>query len=118
MPYSKLLDGGKETVVVYPEVVSTDSRGNVIRGPAEVGVTITGCTMEPLASTRGAFAAISVEQGQRVNAAWRLFARDAPLGWWSKVEWNGMTLNMLGGPLVHKVGDGTTHISATLTEER
>src|ERR1044072_2358973 len=115
MPVSKLLDRGPDTVIVFPEIVTTDSRGNVVRKPADTGVVITGCLMLPLASTRGAFAAISVEQGQRVNAAYRLFARSAPLGWWSKVEWEGKTLNILGGPLVHKTSRGISHISAPLT---
>jgi hypothetical protein len=115
---SLMLDFGPHTVVIYPEETVVDSRGNVIRRPSATGVTITGCLMTPLASTRGAFAAISVEQGQRVDAAWRLFARNAPLGWWSRVEFEGKNMTVLGGPLVFTTSDGTRHISATLTEER
>lgn len=115
---SLMLDFGPHTVVVYPEITVTDSRGNVVKQPSPNGVTITGCLMTPLASTRGAFAAIDPRLGQRVDAAWRLFARNAPIGWWSKVEWEGKTMTLLGGPLTYTASDGTTHISATLMEER
>ena len=115
---SILLDLGPHTVVVYPEETVIDSRGNTVKRPAATGVTITGCLMMPLASTRGAFAAIDVKQGQRVDAAWRLFARNAPIGWWSRVEFEGKTMSLLGGPLTYTASDGTHHISATLMEER
>lgn len=117
-----LLDNGPHTVRVYPEERTQDSRGNAIRRPSATPVVITGCIMQPIASTRGAFPAIDVRQGQRVDAAYRLLARSAPLGWWSRVEWdspNGtITLTILGGPLLHQSSDGTTHVSATLQEER
>ena len=115
---SILLDFGPHTVRVYPEIETWDSRGNPIKRPADTPVIITGCLMMPLASTRGAFAAINVQQGQRVDAAWRFMARQAPLGWWSRLEFNGLVMTLLGGPLVHTASDGTTHISATLMEER
>lgn len=117
-----LLDNGPHTVRVYPEIRTQDARGNEIRRPSATPVVITGCIMQPMSSTRGAFPAIDVRQGQRVDAAYRLLARRAPLGWWSKVEWdtpNGtVTMTVLGGPLQHVSSNGTTHVSATLQEER
>lgn len=117
-----LIDNGPHTVRVYPEERTTDSRGNEVRRPSDTAVTVGGCMMQPLASTRGAFPAIDVRLGQRVDAAYRLMARKAPLGWWSKVEWdtpNGtIVMTVLGGPLLHVSSDGTTHVSATLQEER
>lgn len=115
---SSLLDYGPHTVKVYPEIETTDSYGNVVKRPSDTPVVITGCLMMPLASTRGAFAAIDVKAGQRVDAAWRFMARQAPLGWWSRLEFGGKIMTLLGGPLVHTASDGTTHISATLMEER
>lgn len=117
-----LLDNGPHTVRVYPEELVTDTRGNPTRRPSATPVTVTGCLMQPMASTRGAFPAIDVRRGQRVDAAYRLLARTAPLGWWSRVEWdtpNGtVRMTPLGGPLLHRSSDGTTHVSATLQEER
>jgi hypothetical protein len=115
---SLMLDYGPHTVTIYPEETVVDSRGNVVKRPSATGVVITGCLMTPLASTRGAFAAIDVKQGQQVNAAWRLFARNAPVGWWSRVEFNGINMTILGGPLYFTTSDGTHHVSATLQEER
>lgn len=113
-----LLDRGPHTVKIWVEEEVTDSRGNAVRRPAAQPVTITGCLMAPLASTRGAFPAIDVKQGQRVDAAWRLHLRDAPLGWWSRVEFEGKIMNVLGGPLHHTSSDATSHIACTLVEDR
>lgn len=117
-----LIDNGPHTVRVYPEVVGEDSRGNIVRRPSATPVVVTGCLMAPVASTRGAFPAIDVKQGQRIDAAYRLMARTAPLGWWSRVEWDTpagtIRMTVLGGPLLHQASDGTTHVSATLHEER
>lgn len=117
-----LIDNGPHTVRVYPEEHVEDSRGNAVRRPSATPVVVTGCIMQPMSSTRGAFPAIDVSQGQRVDAAYRFMARKAPLGWWSKVEWdtpNGtIVMNVLGGPLLYVSSDGTSHVSATLQEER
>lgn len=115
---SFLLDHGPHTVKIWMEEEVTDSRGNKVRRPADEPVTVTGCLVHPVASARGAFPALDVQQGQRVDAAWKFLAREAPLGWWSKVEFEGKTLTVLGGPLVYGASPATRHISATLQEER
>jgi hypothetical protein len=116
---SALLDHGPHTVKIWVEEEAIDSRGNVVRRPrADSPVTVTGCLVHPIASTRGAFPAIDVRQGQRVDAAWRFMAREAPLGWWSKIEFEGKVMTVLGGPLVYGTSPATRHISATLVEER
>jgi len=116
---STLLDHGPHTVKIWVEIEATDSRGNAIRMPSpDSPVTVSGCLMHPVSSTRGAFPAIDVRQGQRVDAAWRVHAREAPMGWWSKLEFEGKVMTPLGGPLVYTTSDGTRHISCTLIEER
>lgn len=114
-----LLDHGPHTVKIWIEELVTDSRGNAVRKPAAGSpVTVTGCLVHPIASTRGAFPALDVRQGQRVDAAWRLHARNAPLGWWSRVEFDGKIMTVLGGPLNYTASSETRHVSATLVEER
>lgn len=113
-----LIANGPHTVKVWMEEEATDSYGNAVRRPVADPVEISGCLIHPVASTRGAFPAIDTRQGQRVDAAWRLHVRDAPLGWWSKVEFNGITMTVLGGPLHYTASEATTHISCTLIEER
>ncbi len=116
---SNLIDHGPHTVKIWIEEEVTDTRGNAVRRPtADSPVTVTGCLVHPVASTRGAFPAIDVRQGQRVDAVWRLHVRDAPLGWWSKVEFEGKVMTVLGGPLVYGSSPATRHISCTLVEER
>jgi hypothetical protein len=82
-------------------------------------VKVTGCIVSPLSSSRGAFPALSVTQGQRVDNAYRFMARDAPLGWWSRVVWHhpdgrNRSMTVLGGPLKYASSPETTHVSATL----
>jgi hypothetical protein len=114
-----LLEHGPHTVKIWIEIEATDSRGNAIRKPSpDSPVTVTGCLVHPVSSTRGAFPAIDVRFGQRVDAAWRLHARNAPIGWWSKVEFDGKVMTVLGGPLNYTASDATRHVSCTLVEER
>jgi hypothetical protein len=114
-----ILDNGPHTVKIWLEEEVTDSRGNAVRQPAAGSpVTVTGCLIHPIASTRGAFPAIDVRFGQRVDAAWRLHVRDAPIGWWSRVEFEGVKMTVLGGPLKYSTSDATRHVSCTLVEER
>ena len=118
-----LTDSGPHTVVVFLQEEITDHRGNIVQRPSSTGVTVRGCWMQPLAAARGADAAVDVEQGQRVSAACRLIARNAPVGWWSRVEWiDGLgqlrKFAPLGGPLPRDFSAGTTHITCTLSEMR
>jgi hypothetical protein len=123
---SLLLDTGPHTVTVFMEEEVEDSRGNMVRRPVDVGVVVTGCLLTPITSSRGAFPAMDVSQGQRVDATWKLMARSAPLGWWSRIDWHRsggapadlLRLTVLGGPLVYGTSRATQHISATLQEER
>lgn len=111
-----LLDHGPHTVTVYLEEEVVDSRGNTIRRPSATAVTVSGCWMQPVSSER--VDQLSVTQGQRVDASWRLIARDAPVGWWSRVDWAGKRFSVAGGPLVREFSDWTRHVTVTLREER
>jgi hypothetical protein len=118
---SRILDHGPHTVTIYLEETVTDSYGNTVKRPSATGVVVTGCLVTPLSSSRGAFPALQVTQGQRVDQAFRFVARDAPLGWWSRVVWDDghkvRNLTVLGGPLVTVSSGATRHVSATLHEE-
>lgn len=122
-----LFNNGPHTVTVFLEETVTDSRGNQVRRASETGVAVTGCLVHPVASTRGAFPAIDVKQGQRVDASWKLVcAPTTALGWWSKVVWTAaggcpepsITFTVLGGPLRRGTTRATAHITCTLQEER
>lgn len=119
-----LIANGPHTVTVFLEILGTDHRGTPVRRPDEDNpVTVTGCFMQPVASARGAFAALKVSEGQDVAVAYKLIARDAPVGWWSRVEWTddmGVTRKfaVLGGPQERHFTSLTRHVSCTLQEMR
>jgi hypothetical protein len=119
---SALLDDGPHTVTIYLEEEVVDTYGNPIKRPSTTGVKVSGCLVQPLSSSRGAFPALSVTQGQRTDTAYRFSARTAPLGWWSRVVWHHPTrgdvpMTVLGGPLLYEASPETRHVSATLHEE-
>lgn len=114
---SRILDSGPHTVVVFPEETTTDSYGNTVRRPSTVGVTVTGCQVTPLSSSRGAFSSYDLAEGQQVDQYWQIRARNAPLGNWSRIEWNGLRLSPLGAPLHHTIR-GVAHVACSLQEER
>lgn len=114
---SKILDYGPHTVVVFPEILGTDTYGNPVRYPAFEGVVVTGCQMTPLSSSRGAFSSYDLAEGQKVDQYWQIRARKAPLGNWSRVEWEGLKLSPLGAPLHHTIR-GIAHVACSLREAR
>ena len=119
---STMLDVGPHTVTIYLEETVRDTYDNVVKRPSQVGVVVRHCLVQPLSSSRGAFPALSVTQGQRVDNAYRFMSREAPLGWWSRVVWHhpdgrDRNLTVLGGPLLYESSPGTRHVSATLHEE-
>lgn len=125
-----LIRNGPHTVTIFLEEEGTDFRGNVIRRPSTTGVTVSGCWMQTVASTRGAFAARSVAEGgdpgQDVSVAYKLICAPAkvPLGWWSRVEWQDPVTGVLrkfavlGGPQARDFSPSTDHLSCTLQEMR
>jgi hypothetical protein len=119
---SLTLDHGPHWVTIYLEETIIDSYGNVVKRPSATAVEVRNCLVQPLASTRGAFPALNISQGQRVDNAYRFFAREAPLDWWSRVIWHhpdgrDRSLTLLGGPLLYEASPETRHVFATLHEE-
>ena len=121
-----LVTNGPHTVTVFLEEETEDFRGNIVKKPSDVGVVVTRCWMQTLASTRGAFAALKVSDGQNVSVAFKLICAPAkaPVGWWSRVEWQDPTTGalrkfaVLGGPQPRAFTKATDHLSCTLQEMR
>lgn len=107
---SKILDRGLDTIVVFPEITTTDSRGNVVKKPSDIGVTVKGVTMEHIAAER--------TTDGRIHNDYRLFARDAPLAAFCMVEWQGKQLTPTGPPRPHTASAGTKHLTIILREVR
>ncbi|MBO0830326.1 MAG: hypothetical protein J2P24_21335 [Streptosporangiales bacterium] len=102
-----LLDTGNEPADVYPETVTTDADGNTIRVPATDPVRIM-CRIQPLTSTEAAVT------GQDTATTYRLIARDAPLGAWSRVVARGRDWDVQGEPLWSRGSPRTRHVTAIL----
>jgi len=119
-----LTSSGPHTVTIYVQEETTDYQGNPVKRPSTTGVVVRGCWMQPLASTRGAFAARKVDAGQDESVACKFICSpaSAPLGWWSRVEWFDPDLGrlrkfaVLGGPMPRNFSAATNHLSCTLQE--
>jgi hypothetical protein len=119
---SLTLDHGPHRATIWLEEEVEDSYGNIVKRPSQTPHVIEHCLIQPLASTRGAFPALSVTQGQRIDNAYRFVARDAPLGWWARIVWHhpdgrDRRMTVMGGPLLYEASPETRHIMATLHEE-
>jgi hypothetical protein len=111
-----LLDAPMEAVTVFPEETYTDSRGDVRTRPSATGVEVQGW-MQPMSATH-LFPSLDATQQQRIYATWRFIGRDAPLGVWSRVEWDGRSFLVRSGPEERRYSSTTGHITAVLQEER
>ena len=111
-----LLDVAPEMVTVYPQETYIDARGDERVRPAAVGVTVRAW-MQPMSQLR-LFPSVDATQQQRVYSTWRLIAREAPLGIWSRVTWRGVSLSVRSGPELRGYSGATAHVTALLQEER
>lgn len=113
---SKILDRGPHTVTVYPEESITDSYGNTVKRPTAVGVVVSGCQMTPQMVSRGRTSDLGMREGQEVQATMQFRARTAPIGPWSRLEWQGRTYVPLAAPVETTIG-GVRHVACTLQQE-
>jgi hypothetical protein len=102
-----LLDDGPDEVLIYPEVVVVDERGNEVRRPAETPVPARG-RVQPVSASEAAVA------GQQVTTTYRFITRTAPLGAWARVEWDGREWDLAGEPLWSRGSPRTRHVTALL----
>ncbi|MFE3461368.1 hypothetical protein ACFXKD_27810 [Nocardiopsis aegyptia] len=102
-----LLDGGPDEVLIYPEVESTDADGNPIRVPALVPVAVRG-RVQPVTSED------VIAAGQQTTTRYRFITRDAPLGAWALVTWDGRDWDLEGEPLWSRGSKRTRHVTAIL----
>lgn len=102
-----LLDTGNETVLVWPQVETTDPDGNPVRVPADAPVTVRG-RVQPVSS------ADVIAAGQQTSTRYRFSSRTAPLGAWARVHWDGRDWDVDGEPLTSNGSRRTRHVVAIL----
>ena len=91
MVRSRLLDRGRETLIVYLEENATDSLGNTLKRPSGVGIPIRITSSEDRSSD-------AELPGQVSNKVVRIMARQVPIGSWSRVVYNGEEWDLASPP--------------------
>jgi hypothetical protein len=105
---SRILDRGTETLLVYPEVRVTDSRGNSLLQPAETPVTLRVTTAEERQSDAELPGQVSIK-------VVRVLTRSAPVGSWARVVYNGEEWDLAGPPrFVQGLSKATRHVEFQL----
>lgn len=90
MVRSRLLDKGRESLIVYVEEMATDSFGNTVKRPSGDGITIRVTASEDRSSD-------AELAGQVSNKVMRIMARQVPIGSWSRIFFRGEEWD-LGSP--------------------
>lgn len=88
---SKLLDRGTSTILVYPEVEVVNARGERVRAPSTVPVSV----RVSMSKDRNSSAELPGQVDVKII---RCVARDAPLGAWVKVEYDGENWDLAAPP--------------------
>lgn len=103
-----ILDG-PSTVLLYPEVDSTDADGNPVRVPdRDCPVTVRGSMQH--------IAAVEDDRGGQVQTdRYRLLCRRFPAGAWPLASWDGREWDVEGGPRRRSDSPGTAHDTVILS---
>jgi hypothetical protein len=105
---SRLLDRGRTTILVYPEVEVVNARGERVRVPSETPVKVR-CS---LSRDRNQTAELP---GQVDVKIYRAVARDAPVGAWVKVVHDGEEWDLTAPPSFSAgVSKATRQVSFTI----
>ena len=91
MKRSRLLDAGTDTIYVYPEVKMRDSRGNLVKVPATEPVEVRATTSQDRS-------AIAELPGQIEISVIKCITRDAPIGSWARVVYDGKEWDVASPP--------------------
>ena len=91
MARSRLLDQGRETVLVWPEVEVLNARGQRVKVPADTPVKVYVTTSTQRSGD-------SELPGQVSIKTVRCIARNAPGGSWSRVEYQGEEWDIAAPP--------------------
>jgi len=105
---SKLLDRGSQTILVYPEVEVTNSRGDRVRVPSETPVPV----RVSMSKDRNATAELPGQVDVKII---RCVTRDAPIGAWARVVFEGEEWDVAAPPHFSAgVSKATRNVTFTL----
>ena len=105
---SKLLDRGSSIIYVYPEVEVVNARGDTIQVPADVPVPVRVSTSKD----RNATAELPGQVDVKII---RCVARDAPVGAWARVVYDGEEWDIAAPPHFSEgVSKATRNVTFTI----
>lgn len=105
-----LLDGGNETVVIFPQVQGSDSDGNPTMSPSPTGVPVLA-RVQPMSSIEDTSLGQGTETRFRVRPDRRA---TVPIGAWAAVEWRGARYEVIGEPQPRNGSATTQHTTAVI----
>lgn len=104
MNRSRLLDKGKERMLIYPEVYVLNARGDQVRVPAEVPVEVWVTSSEQRQGDAEIPGQVSVK-------SMRCITRDAPVGSWARITFRGEDWDLAVPPrFTVGVSRATSHV--------
>ena len=104
-----LLDDGRDTVTLYPEIVSTDVLGNPGKRVPDLDnpVTVTG-RVQPVSFTETDL------NGQQVTTRYRFITRTFLAGAFARATWDGRSWDVIAEPARRNGSDTTRHSTVIL----
>jgi hypothetical protein len=112
-----LLDRGRETVVIYPEVEFEDDDGNLMTGPAEVGIPTRATVQLKAQSGTSSRRADLEEEGFETERVYRLrLPRSFTdiIGAQGQIEWRGERWVIFGDHDYYNGSSRTAHVEYTI----
>lgn len=113
-----LLDSGRETITIYPEIQTVDSDGNIVTKPDHDNPIVTRASIQPQQSSgTSARRREQDQEGFLTESICRLrLPRRFPhlLGAQSRIEWNGEYWAVIGDAYKFNSSDRTRHRTYTI----
>lgn len=105
---SLLLDRGRNRLTIYPEVTVTNARGDRVKVPSETPVTV----RVSMSEDRNASAELPGQVDVKII---RCVARDAPVGSWARIVFDGEEYDLAAPPHFSAgVSKATRNVTFTL----
>jgi hypothetical protein len=100
-----LLDGARDTVLIWPEIEVVDSYGTPKRVPGPLPYVVGG-RVQPVS--------MADMPDDQTATLYRFITRDLPGGTWARVEWDGREWDVIGEPRRSNGSDRTRHASIVI----
>lgn len=108
MARSRLLDGGKELMQIYPEVKYTNRRGETVYAPSDTPITIRVSATYDRPSDAELPGQVHVD-------LYKIFARQVPFGTWARIVFRGEEWDLAKPPtMTHGLSKTTKHVEFTI----